>query len=63
MPDDGRTRGLGQVGLGLEFGVRMDVASASGSLRRLNFHVWDLVMGGGHVARSNGKKSGEARGL
>ena len=39
------------------------MASVSGSLRRLIFRVRDLVMGGGHVTRSDGGKSGEARGL
>ena len=33
-----------------ESGVGWDGASASGSLRRLDFHVWYLVMGRGHVA-------------
>ena len=63
MPDDARTQGSGQVGLGSEFRVRTDVASVSRSLHRLVFHVQDLVMGGGHIARSDSEKSGEARGL
>ena len=33
----------------LESGVGLDGASASRSLFRLNFHVWYLVIGGGHV--------------
>ena len=63
MPDDAWTQGSGLVRLGSEFGVRMDVASVSGSLCQLVFCVQDLVAGGGHVARSNSEKSGEARGL
>ena len=63
VPDDARTRGSGRVGLGSEFGVCMDVASVSGLLLQLIFRVWDLVMGGVHIVRSDGKKSGEARGL
>ena len=32
VPDNAWTQGSGRVGLGLEFEVRMDVASVSGSL-------------------------------
>ena len=39
----------------------MDLASASGLLCQLIFHVRYLVMGGGHVARSDGKTSGEGK--
>ena len=42
VPDNVWTQGSGRVGSGLGFGVRMDVASASGSLRRLVFRVWDF---------------------
>ena len=64
VPGDVRTRGtgLGQVGFRSGFGVQRDLASTSGSLHRLVFCVWDLVVSGGQVARSNGKTSGEARG-
>ena len=62
MPDDVQAQGSGRV-WGLGFGVRKDVASASGSLHQLVFHVRNLVVGGEHVVRSNGKTSGEARGL
>ena len=69
MLDDVQAWGSGRVRLGwvgsgqVRFGVRTDVASASRSLHQLNFHVWDLVADGGHVARSDGEKSREARGL
>ena len=49
-----------QVGLGR---VQTDVASASGLLCQLVFRVRDLVMGGGHVARSNSERSRGARRL
>ena len=39
---------------GLETGVGMDRASASGSLHQLCFCVWYLAMGGGHVTPRNG---------
>ena len=45
------------------FGVRTDVASASGSLRRLVFHVRDLVAGRGVDARRDGEWSGGSRRL
>ena len=54
-----QAQGSGQVGLG----VQMDVASASGSLRQLVFHVRDLVTGGGLITRSDGERSREARRL
>ena len=41
----------------------MDVASVSGSLHQLIFCVQDLVVGGGHVARSDSKRSRGARRL
>ena len=50
---------FGSVG----FGVRTDVASASGSLCRLVFRVQDLVAGKGVVARSDGEWSGGSRRL
>ena len=40
-----------------ETGVGMDRASASGSLRRLNFRIWYLAMGGGHAIGHDGKAS------
>ena len=48
--------------LRLEFGVQMDLASVSGLLCRLYFCVRYLVMGGGHVVRSEGETGGKARG-
>ena len=38
-----------------ESGVGLDGASASGSLRRLDFHVQYLAMGRGHVTGCNGE--------
>ena len=63
MLGDVRALGLG-LGLGQvrsEFRVQMDLASVSG-LHQLIFCVWDLVLSGGQVARSDSKTSGEARG-
>ena len=60
MPDDVWAQGLGRVSSG--FGSQTDLASVSGSLHGLVFHVQDLVAGGWHVARSDGKMSGETRG-
>ena len=58
--------GSGQVGfrsgwVRLEFGILTDLASMSGLLHQLIFHVQDLVTGRGQVVRSDGKTSGEAR--
>ena len=51
--------GSGQVGLG----VRTDVASASGSLRRLVFRVRVFSRGEGLAVRSNSERSRGARRL
>ena len=48
-PDPGSRFGVGV----LESGVGWDRASASGSLRRLNFRIQYLVMGGGRIAGHN----------
>ena len=64
MPGDvwAQGSGSGWVGFRSEFGVRMDLASVSGSLHQLIFPVWDLDVGGGQVARSDSETSDEARG-
>ena len=49
---------FGSDGIRSEFGVRADLASVSGSLHQLYFHVGYLIVGGGHVAKSDSKTSG-----
>ena len=53
---------FGSDGIGSEFGVRADLASVSGSLHQLYFDVWYLIVGGGHVAKSDSKTSGTMSG-
>ena len=50
-PDPGFRFGVGV----LESGVGWDRASASRSLRRLDFRIWHLAMGRGRVAGYNDK--------
>ena len=50
-PDPGFGFGVGVP----ESGVGWDGASASGSLRRLNFRIWYLAIGRGRVAGCDGK--------
>ena len=51
IPDPGFGFGVGV----LESGVGWDGASASGSLHRLNFHVWYLARGRGRIAGHDDK--------
>ena len=46
-----------------ESGVGLDRASASGSLLLLDFRIWYLVIGGGHVAEHDGEASDWMKGV
>ena len=46
-----------------ESGVGLDGASASGPLRRLDFHVRYLAIGGGHATGHDGKASDQMKGV
>ena len=60
--DPGLGFGIRSDGIRSEFGVRVDLASVSGSLHQLYFHVWYLVVGGGHIVKSNSETGGATTG-